>query len=643
MKNSKLNILVVSISLMVGAVACSSKTAPENRSFAVSDLKVGGAGTQGVQFTNSAIWPEAEKSACDTMFDLEGMRSHKRSRFAFLVEPFRYSVGEDDVVTALGSINLAKSPLMQFVLTTPAVQDQVRDILVMDDDAFLAKIKERLDVEACQKVAEADRTPECLDNLSSWEGAKGKYREGLLYQEKPNAVMRVLRERFGGLFGDVDEMKLGEEGSVFLSLLDRIGLFGKDIGIVEGAAPPKIDPRDAEFILTTELPLYPYDSSWQAWKADIDSALPAAVAGIQRINDAEERLCSLVLLQRTFAQLLMQKGYHGPKLNRDGTMPILKALELEALNATDPSNASAPDLFPMVNIYGAMLRKSTGRPMILEPADIQTYDPAAEGADLWQLNHVTPILRDRRTRAVASLSEQLDRLEALTAVFAATSPAAPWTKNVSYFLGDLVKHDHALIPFQTHTLALGLILMSIRNIGKLNIVPVDSFTDQAIDQGNGTGMVLLTNGKDHLEDSEMKLADLARLTRAVVRLDHALEQLYELRKIDAEALRARSEVKDAVSDEFEPFYSDEKLDDLETLRELLNRLKFPLAKRMVRMVENPTGCIAEQRADYRVDGNATREILRRCNEDDLADYRATMRILANATESILYWQKSIAP
>lgn len=600
--------------LFLALVACGPDQAPgTGRIYAVKDLPQ--ASTQ-FTFNKSLIWPEATTGACARLSALVRERSHKRSRFAFLGRPFTYSVNDDGSVYAVGGIDLAKSPLIQFVLTTPAVQEKIGPVLSSTDEEFLRLVKERLRIDACQ--AESPRTQECEDNLQRWAGALAKARQGTLYQEKTEAVTRELKAKIPGVYGGVTQMKTGKDGSLFLSLLERVGLFREE--------ESRIDPVDAEAILTAEVPLFPYSRNWRDWLADAVTSVPAAIAGISKQPNKEERLCSLVLWQRMFAQLLMIKGYEGPKLTSDGYLAQFEpgATGLEK-----------------VKVEGGYLELATGKPVALEPDEIPKYDPAMPGQKYLEGSALTPLPRAPVRPVAGSLSDTLDRLEAYSWIFAATSPGA-WSADTPYFFGDLVESETAIAPFQTHTLALGLIVMGLRNFGHRHFLAVDTETDTALPDSTGaTGMVVLANGKENAAFGEMRLYDVIRLTNVLVRAADTLDKIYEFAATNQKLLEKRSLVYSKDAKDGAPFYTPEKLKELETLRATLLRLMYPAAHRMIRMTEYSSGCAAVETANYRAGGIRTQRTVERCSPELVRDYKATMRALAHYTGSKVYYRKSL--
>lgn len=615
---NKYHFLKLTLAMILSAsvvIACSPGQSPGNpRLYDVAPLTRQQA--EASTFSIDRVWPEPPTtSACERLETLANERSHRRSRFSFLAAPFSYSVANDGAVRAIGSVNLMNSPLIQFVLTQPAVERRVREVLAMDDTAFLNLARERLDVEACER--EEPKTNRCLDNLNQWRGALGKQQEGLLYQERPNAIARELRAKFAGVFGNADDMRLGKNDSVFLNVLNRVGLFAPGAG--------SLNPIDAEAILSAEVPLFPFTRTWSDWLEDTKASVPAAIHGLSQETDRAERLCALVLWQRMFAQLLLIKGYESPVLTSEGHLPTL---------STDATQ------IPKFNVPGAYFDRNTAGRLMLRPEEIPLYDPTLENAVQLQVVNQTPLPRDRSPAVAAPLRDALDQFETYIWVFSATSPAASWAQNGNYFFGDLVESDHAIAPFQTHSLALGLAMITLRNLGVNNLLPVDFENDRVLSASNGTALALLANGKTNLEAGEQNLYDLARFTLGLVRLDDSLKRVVALGAQDQDLLERRSMVFDKETGQDGPFYSREKLHDFENLFAVINRLKYPLANRMKQMAENPQGCVGKEVANYQIGGNATRQISAPCSEEDLAIYREAMTALANNTRSTVFLRRA---
>jgi hypothetical protein len=182
--------------------------------------------------------------------------------------------------------------------------------------------------------------------------------------------------------------------------------------------------------------------------------------------------------------------------------------------------------------------------------------------------------------------------------------------------------------------------MELRNLSFKYLAPVDTRTDSLLTDGSATGLVLLANGKDNIAAGEMRLYDLIRLTNAVVRTSDAFEKIYAFALEHKETLEARSLVYSLAKPEGAPFYDANKLQELQSLVAIFNRLKFPLAQRMIRMVESGDSCSAVETANYASNGIATRRVLSPCNEEILSAYRDSMRILAHQTGSRVFYRKS---
>src|SRR3989338_3440155 len=177
--------------LAAGLVACGpDSAAPKTRINAVTELPQ--ANTQ-FKFEKSEIWPAASQGACARLLELYQEPSQKRSRFAFLARPFSFSKTVSGEITAFGALDLSKSPLMQFVLGTPAIDENIGPVLTADDEEFLRLAYKRLRVEECK--AEQPKSKTCEQNLSDWDGANTLKREGLLHKQRSVAVGNELNRR----------------------------------------------------------------------------------------------------------------------------------------------------------------------------------------------------------------------------------------------------------------------------------------------------------------------------------------------------------------------------------------------------------------------------------------------------------------
>lgn len=357
------------------------------------------------------------------------------------------------------------------------------------------------------------------------------------------AKNKALEERFPGLFGTP-----GDGSKAVLALgLSRIS------GWVQLGA--NLSP-----IATARTALFPTERTWSAWSRDVQQSVNAASFGFEPDRGASERVCGLILAQRTFSQLIALNGF---------VRPELKNGNVEPLSATRASLGDVP-------VPGAYLSRAESdaalAPTILTPERLSGYSPES---GLVLGSSETPRLYAAPTANAETLADRLARLEGLESVFEFTSPAAAWmmAARAPYLLGDLETRTQALLPGELHALAFGHLVLNYRNLAALNLKMIKANGAMVTSTADRpAGFVLMHNLSPDMV-GEMHLEDLLAFARIVVRFDEAVSALL---RMDPTELRSLNSL-----------YSEAVLTQVRESAATLRRLKLPLIVLLKRMAEYP--------------------------------------------------------
>lgn len=343
-----------------------------------------------------------------------------------------------------------------------------------------------------------------------------------------------LQSKFPGIFGPAGDAS----SSVFLGMLAK----QKDF-FTPG-------PDEVARIVTSKLPLFPASRTWQAWQQDSEKSTSAWVNGASADAPATERLCSYVLFQRAFAQLLALSGFAKPELLNGNAI---------ALDAVRPGLGIAP-------VAGAFLAKtenSEWQPTILAPSDLAAYNPAVK---LLQAAALLPSWTQAPETTPELLTDRLDRMLGVERFYEATSPIASWlAPTQAYLLGDILDSaNSAILPAEAHALSFGLLGLDFQNLAASNIKKIKGDGSLVLSAEDvPLGFVLLRSLTPAPEFiGEMALDDLLRFSRLVVRLEAALSAVLQA---DPLLLAQKN-----------PFYSAAMRPKLEWLAQNLRDLKLPL-------------------------------------------------------------------
>lgn len=394
-----------------------------------------------------------------------------------LAHYFSYREGESPLL--YGAVEAADSPLIQMILATKNMTAE---------DFYNAAVASH----------DAGGEPQGL----KWEALRlawASYRN--LNIRAPFELLQSIginsgvEEAFPGVFGQLASM----DKSLLKLLLMKVS--------------PGEEIKTASNIVTVTTPLF-ISPDWKNFGSDAQVSLSAAIRGSQEVAQTpearKERMCSLVLLQRNFAQLLKLKGYAGVDVVAT-TSDVMRS-QIEKQPITSPK-------FNLREVPGAFVDSSKNANVVLEEDDILNYSPTAD--------HMLSISKDLpkdsvKSSGVGTLHDTLELLEALVYAFQATSPSAPWIKKESdYLLGDISSTKNlAIVPAESHQLACGLISVILKNLSKFNIVQVTS-DGRPVQSGQAPAGIMIAETK-YGTLVHVDLKDVMRLTRIMVYLDNAL-------------------------------------------------------------------------------------------------------------------------
>ncbi len=547
-------VITISIAASLGSAACAKKyAAPIERKF-VDDLRA----------EQPAVGPEAERlarlpeasnalaeaplGACERLGKLSDSLADGKPVFSLLRE-----VGREKK----GSVSLSENPFTLFALGEKFVLDTPEAFLQMALEGHRAGHVSTLQIMALRT---AWRIPSIFRSMQI------------------SATNDKLKEKFPGLFGEQDPL-----GGSLVVTLGRRAVAGPS-GAVPTADAFLDTPVHAE-ILAARLPLY----------GSTRDSLASALTGIYRSNSELDRLCAVVLLQRSFSQLLSFKGYHSPSVTTpaSGRSRQPRIAPLEKGDRESLRDAS---------VGGAFADPVTGQRVVLSPEDIAAYDPA-RGVKL--VAH--PALA-----GPTQLASTLRALEVLVYLYEGTSPAAPWVREAGYsVLGDIqAANSRALVPADAHRLALGLLTMAFKNLGGMHVAKIGASGAILREGEAAAGITLLANptAPGRAPDrTVVRVEDAATFSRAVIFLDKALADLAQVAPARlAELNPVYTEEKTVAKLVGSRTFSEARLAELLTaeerqsvLADKLAQLRMPLALLLARLLDNQGGCHARIDWDLR--------------------------------------------
>jgi len=536
------------------------------------------------------------KFACERLKELNAKAGTGLSQYS-LLEDFDFQMRAEGPYAFVTGSKPVESPFLRATL----VSDQISGLLGLPNDPLYDIFKVRIGVQTCKLQNAVNWGPGCgqawqpfaegfgcnIQNLSEeciqkWQWYKNKTRVGVcsyVETEEPrteacekaklyltllntwyaddemfNAKNVFLNTLFPGVMGGVHDASF----SLPLQLIAKI----------KGFYEP--GPAKVKEIINAKLPLFE-SKNWEKWKSDV----LYSVASIQKSkseNNVEENLCSYVLANRMFNQLIAVKGFDSPLLVGGNVVPL----------TAENSNSIGK-----IAVTGSYLKFVDNDPTQLEPqflsnATLEQYNPCIPGLNVGvdprrKCNQAIvtshEILDENGSNSIVmeSIGDRLNKLEALEFLVEATSPNSETWKSNKYYFGNINSPiSAALFPHQYHKLALGLFNLELKNILALNLRKITA--NGAIHLPGSSeepgGVVLISNGLSPDLKGTVELKSFVRFAKIVVRLDDYLEKL---QIADQAELMKKS-----------PVYSTELFSSLAKLREQTKSLKIPLQILMLR-------------------------------------------------------------
>ncbi len=487
----------------------------------------------------------------------------------------------------IGAIDIAKSPFTQLIIA--------ENFRVPTRREFYKQAR------AEYKAGRLSRTKWYMLKLAYKTGFKF---DSILY----STVNEKLTQAFPGIYGSSEDVSKSLKYSLILKVLN----FTESLGMTTNQ------------YLSQEVPLFT-SSEWMSYPIETQVSLSAAIQNLN-FNKAplneEESLCGLVLLHRGFSQLLRIKGHMSPSII-SGTPSWI-----------DPLNEDDNRAFRTVELPGAY-SDSEGRAKVLTAEEIQNYDPSVSPFML--MSH-TPQQGSQGPRAL--LADRLSLLESLVTFYYATSPMAPWVSEISpYLIGDLETNPHALLPFEAHSLSLGLLTMEFKNLAMDSIheINVEGAIRQPDEPAAGV-MIAQINGDT---TTTLELNHILQMTRSVVYLEHALNQFKGKSAENIRALHPAYSIellaqllgREVLTEkELKKLFPKGGFNQSSTLIAQLKKLQLPLAYLLLKF--NNNGCVST--ADW---NTKTGEITptEACTPELQEELKATKNILARHSGSPILW------
>lgn len=483
--------------------------------------------------------------------------------------------------TSVGHVELKESPFTQLVLGEKFAVDNF--------ESFFEKAR---------KEYEAGRLSATKWLILKTINATGIGREKALF----SATNDKLAEKFPGIFGE----------SLTLQSSLHFGLAQRAAGM-----PLKADAAVAK-ILSTKMPLFPGNRTWQDSAAASRATILAAARGFREATTAApehvaERLCATVLLNQSFAQLLRIKGLKAPVI-LDGEPGAPSRLE---------KLSSANKEFAKREVTGAVFDLKALKPVYLENEAIRKYDPAQPDQSLLTVSSAPP--GDGKKSGPGTLGDSLAFMEAMLFAYEATSPASEQAER-RYLLGDIAAEGSAaVLPAEMHSLALGLLTMQLKNVAGLHIKEIKANGSLKREKETAAGIVVtarpLPPGAGG--SAEVHLADAVRLARVALFLESSLLRLGQKDPAQMKALN------DA--------YSPEVLATLEGLRQKLATLKFPVVLLMSQMATSKEGCFSA--LEWNLD-TGERKPLGQCSREEKLAAADAFELLGRDAKATLLLQKA---
>lgn len=428
----------------------------------------------------SPIFNTEGPSACTTLEKLSlEVQSQKNnsSRFSFF-KSFKLNNGQ-----LWGAIDIIESPLTQLAIT--------EQVVVPTNEQFL-------------KLVEEEHKAGRLSALKYAFVQSARLNETILTKVKFSAINDKVLTPFPGIYGKATDVSQ----SLNMLLAKKMGF--------------KNPSEELLSTLSTSLQLLPTDS-FSTLRQDVAMSLASAIRSLTT-TDIKEKMCSLVLWQRLFAQMLKLKGYRRPEITLvDASAPATYiSSHLVELNSEHAH-------FAVTHELGAFYDVHSKQQVQLSLQDLQSYDLLKR--------KLIPTLSPYQSlpqEASPKLSETLALLETLIYVFDATSPVQTLNPKVPTLLGKLFgeitdQNNMAVIPREIHSLTLGMINLLFQNLKTDNIVLVSKngtrLTSENKKNDEKASGALLLEAASGSNENRMHLEDVLTLIRIATRLEANLNQL----------------------------------------------------------------------------------------------------------------------
>ena len=415
------------------------------------------------------------------------------------------------------------------------------------------------------------------------------------------AVNEEAARQFPGVFGAAQ----GVEGSLYDNLTQNATAFG-DASVRRTFA--RLSNEEKKLFLESR-PLFA-GSSWAAHRDETRKVAPAVLAAFYASSNSTQRVCGLTLAIRMFSQQIVAKGFAQPIFQNESSGDAAASLPVFSQAHRQLSRRSVAGVFA----------NAQGRKVEVKSTELASYDPHKNPLKLLTRKNIGA----STSSETASLKEFIAFLESLTYQFILTSPAEPWVAG-GYLLGDISDTSAAkILPEETHTLALGLLTMNLKNMQTLYMRKLN-IAGQNLRENEAVGGVVFANPQD-LEKgiAVFQLDELLDLTRTVIFLTISLERIA------------------AASGGKHPVYKPEVLDLLvntknpQSALKGLQELHAGLAILLLRMADE-RNCY--QRGEWNL-GTGNLQISKPCGASLRSSYKETLHLLAERTKSPLLLERS---
>ncbi len=587
---------IILFPLSILAISCAKSSLPENERAYLEKEDAITTLSRSAPLESPLL--NSEWTACQALETLKATKTTTGKLFS-LVSHIDYQ--ENQTPQLVGAIDLVKFPLAQLVIPqkfniTP------EEFYRSAEQEYLAGNLSALKWKALSASWKASLA------VIPFTAQPIPFADTVFAKLQTSALNAKAEEVFPGIFGNTQSM----DKSLIRLLLAKISI--------------KEELKSASKILSTSTPLF-LSRNWSQYSEDVKSSLKAAIrSSSMRGTDAQsqkERMCALVLWQRSFAQLLSIKGYEGVKLlpsSNAGMGPTSAATKL---------SAKAPT-FETRKVPGVFINSASNLATVLEEKDITDYAPTESKMLSLSSNK--------------NLKETLEMLEAMVYFYQATSPSAPWVKNdIDYVLGDMTNtKTAAIVPAEAHKLACGFISILLKNISEFHFKKINS-NGQLLKLGETPAGLVLTEFQSN-QKANIDVIDLLRLTRSVIYLDqtlsfHAVKTQANLEKLSD--LYGKKKLALLVG---KKIFSQEELQTLLTpeeqkgvLLDKLTELRFPLARLLNTMRDSQTdGCVKLLNWDLNTGKSQTSGT---CDAETKKEFQETINLFSQYTNSTILQSK----